>query len=513
VFGNCLPAFPLATTRCAPITPCVLLNTSLMTTPIEENDAYVASARNQDVELAGRRMNARAPICCVPQEVIYRIVRLARGWDPAYEDVSELDAWKSADQPEDMHRSNSTWSWETFFNTCTYMRQMGAAAAELHSYVRIQDSYINTHLLGRQLARSSNRRLILDFGSNYDIEMSKLNPRRHTLIVKMLSQARAVRFLFRTIPQGHSISRFLHGFLHMHDAPDLEELQLQCSKNIETTRTHSAMRTEFLQHRFFALKTMHLKAGLLAETVPDLPNLRFLYLTNCRCEEPHMRGFWCILSSAPLLEHLEVRNFGVQTDPEPVEAIPAADYTRLLMVHLRTIIIDQRQGRQDVVHAFLHRLPHPQQRLDIIIDAAERRREFGPYIDERVRLFWELRSGRQGLAESVHLSANAWHGEIVVRGSSSQPPVQLRYQLVVDVPIDDPLLAQVCSLDLLWFYGCTPLQGGLDPQHSSSSRLWASLRRVTLRPDGLAAAADDDEVRAWAAALARSLGRPLLDSS
>jgi hypothetical protein len=459
---------------------------------LEEYDAQIATLRAQLVDL-GRRRNELVPICRLPQEVLFRIAKLSRGWDPAYESSSELNAWRNADLSAD-----KCWrarGWESLFQTCTHMHRMHADAAELYSYIGPHTFKHNERLLKRSIARSGDRRLILDYDR---ITADGSSPQN--VIEELLPRARAARLYPPTDLWGMSHPEIFHRAVQELGAPDLEELHLLSGASLADVCYE--IDVTFLGHRSPALRILYLENGRLNETTPGLPTLQRLHLIACSADGPQLVGLWRILASAAHLEHLEVSDFKIMDGRRVVDTLLDSTHPPLQLPNLKTLMMSQARGHLAMVHLILRRLPDPLQRLEIRLSGTcqvHLRQE----LDYRVRSFWKLRSGETALGQDVRFTVR--DGEVVVRGDLARPLVQLHYRFFISCPADYQLLDEVTTLRLLWMHAVEGEISGRLPAPAQMPRL-RNIIFTTHRPT---TTNDIATFEPWLDTLITSLARPL----
>jgi hypothetical protein len=114
---------------------------------LQEHDAKIAKAGRDLIKLKER--NKVLPICQLPRDIIFRIIKISIGWDPHLEDESTLRAWGKVNLREydrvayyiGHHRRDPMRDkWAHILRTCSYLyAHRPEAQKELYCYINLSD--------------------------------------------------------------------------------------------------------------------------------------------------------------------------------------------------------------------------------------------------------------------------------------------------------------------------------------------------------------------------------------
>jgi hypothetical protein len=443
---------------------------------VQDDDAQIAVLEAQLIDLK-RKRNDKLPFFTIPSELIIRIIKLSRGWDPRYENTSSLSAWRNVDlrgdhyitdtEPEDI--DNDVYDnkdkqdgkdsgiklahWDTFkgwgalLRTCTRLRALATQAQELWAYI---NSNWEDRTIDRHISRAGSHNLILD------LDLDCARPAHvDAITTKLFAAAHAVQII-----AARSKINIIVNTLR-NPAPELMELQLldYHENYMDNEQTSFQLDSTFLGGRSSSLRILHIVNGCFHKSSPVLSMLCYLGLDSMQIKE----GFHVLarfLQSCSLLENLVLLRLQI-VDAKNVRN-NLTSKKPLILPHLRSI---ELEGSLDSVHSLICLLPNPHTRLSIQIDSeyssnhplhlpsssATMDRQAAIY--EFVRAFWTSTTGENQISSGGTLKGSddsKQYDLTVCYHSNSHPPTKLLYKTACIFDGGDPLVAAVETLTVHW---------------------------------------------------------------
>jgi hypothetical protein len=460
---------------------------------VEDFDIEIERLETHLIDLKQSR-NALLPICRLPNEVVLRVAKLLRGWNPEFESRSTLNAWMNVDvghrndgtfgsADEDDGDSNNDldggneagtnvpsfdakkpdpqkrlavphWDthrgWTSIFRTCTLFRSMlwSSRGQDMWSYIRFSS---RTDTIRHYICQSGTQSLILDLEYGCDAN--------YKLASELFPRARAARLEPYILSNGIPIiSEALR-----RSAPALQELQVRSQPSVLGKITVGQYKVDgtFLGGQATRLHSLYMESAHIHHVFPSFPALQHLHLRESYVSDT-LQALLRLLSTAPSLETLVLDI--LKTVNDDTDAIVNISKP-LPMPHLKSLTIN---GSLWSVYELLLFMPDPSLLLSININTAGDDKsmllltiarassrltalDVRTKISQRISSFWVARAGEGFIPNSGVLELGTSSLELKLHcGSDTASSVRLDYTTVYALDTNDALLTAVGTVHVRW---------------------------------------------------------------